>query len=208
MAFNGVVGFSCGVCACAETAVSDRIIGAINQFGNEFILIFLFVAQAQSSRILGLILALALSENDFHPVVGNTCFEAGLGGDNAKLWDNFALVAGDNLRTAMGDDRVWHAFLSAPCQLRANRCMPNETFSALADEQAGQGCAVADVNLHAFERCRAIVDEDESRRVEIRACPALTRYPTAGARMECSTGNASNRMPEIFVGVRSLMLPI
>jgi len=46
MAFNGVVGFSCGVCACAETAVSDRIIGAINQFGNEFILIFLFVAQA------------------------------------------------------------------------------------------------------------------------------------------------------------------
>src|SRR6266850_8418280 len=34
--------------------------------------------------------------------------------------------------------------------------------------------------------------------------PALTRYPTAGERMECSTGNASNVIPQIFVGVRSL----
>ena len=42
MAFNGVGGFSCGVCARAGTAVSDKIIGAINQLGNEFILIFLF----------------------------------------------------------------------------------------------------------------------------------------------------------------------
>lgn len=35
------------------------------------------------------------------------------------------------------------------------------------------------------------------------ARPALTRYPTAGTRMECSTGNASNVMPQILVGVRS-----
>jgi len=39
----------------------------------------------------------------------------------------------------------------------------------------------------------------------MRARPALTRYPTAGARMECSTANASNVMPQIFVGVRSLI---
>ncbi len=42
MAFNGVCGFSGGVCVRARTAVSDRIMGAINQPGNEFILIFLF----------------------------------------------------------------------------------------------------------------------------------------------------------------------
>ena len=77
MAFNGVGGFSCGVWARPGTAVSERMIGAINQLGNEFILIFLFVAQAWSSRMIGLFLASALSENDFHPVVGNTRFEAG-----------------------------------------------------------------------------------------------------------------------------------
>jgi hypothetical protein len=31
---------------------------------------------------------------------------------------------------------------------------------------SGQGCAVADVNLHAVERCRPIVDEDEIWRIK------------------------------------------
>lgn len=34
--------------------------------------------------MIGPILALALSENQFHPVVGNTRFEAGLGGHCAE----------------------------------------------------------------------------------------------------------------------------
>jgi hypothetical protein len=37
------------------------------------------------------------------------------------------------------------------------------------------------------------------------ARPAFTRYPTAGERTECSTGNTSNVIPQIFVGVRSLI---
>jgi hypothetical protein len=60
MAFNGVGGFSCGVCARAGIALSDTIIGAINQVGNEFMFIFLFVAQGWSSRMIEQILTPAL----------------------------------------------------------------------------------------------------------------------------------------------------
>src|SRR4030095_9014382 len=63
MAFKGVGGFSCGVCARAGMAVRERIINTTNQLGNECIFIFLFVAQAWSSRMIGLILASALLEN-------------------------------------------------------------------------------------------------------------------------------------------------
>ena len=96
MAFNGVGGFSCGVCARAGIAVRDTIIGAINQVGNEFISIFLFVAQAWSSRMIGLILASALSENQFHPVVGDTHFEDGPGRHSAEIGGKFALIGSDN----------------------------------------------------------------------------------------------------------------
>src|SRR5882724_3501019 len=116
--------------------------------------------------MIGLILALSLSENEFHPVIGNTRFEGGLGGHCAKLCGKFALIASDYFRAAMGNDRSRHALLSAPRQLRVNRCMADEMFSALANERAGQGCAVADVNLHAIERCRPIVDEDEIWRIK------------------------------------------
>jgi hypothetical protein len=84
--------------------------------------------------MIGLILASALSENEFHPVVGNTRFEAGLGGHCAELCGKFALIGSDNFRAAMGNNRPRDALLSAPRQLRANRCMPDKTFSALANE--------------------------------------------------------------------------
>ncbi len=83
--------------------------------------------------MIGLILALALSENQFHPVVGDTRFEAGLDGHCAEFCGKFALIGGDNFRTAISDDGLRHALLSAPRQLRTNRCMPDKTFSALAN---------------------------------------------------------------------------
>ena len=83
--------------------------------------------------MIGLILAPALSENQFHPDVDDTRFQAGLGGHCAGLCGKFALIGGDNFRTAMSDDGVRHAVLSAPRQLRANRCMPDKTFSTLAN---------------------------------------------------------------------------
>jgi hypothetical protein len=51
--------------------------------------------------MIGLILAPALSENQFHPDVGDTRFQAGLGGHCAGLCGKFALIGGDNFRTAM-----------------------------------------------------------------------------------------------------------
>src|SRR5438874_8385132 len=39
----------------------------------------------------------------------------------------------------------------------------------------------------------------------MQARPALTRYPTAGARIECSTGKTSKLIPQILISVRSLI---
>src|SRR5205823_4560705 len=36
----------------------------------------------------------------------------------------------------------------------------------------------------------------------MQARPALTRYPTAGARIECSTGKTSKLIPQILISVR------
>src|SRR6266550_9645599 len=83
--------------------------------------------------MIGLILAPALSENQFHPDVDDTRFQAGLGGHCAGLCGKFALIGGDNFRTAISDDGLRHALLSASRQLRTNRCMPDKTFSALAN---------------------------------------------------------------------------
>ncbi len=68
--------------------------------------------------MIWLILAPALSENQFHPVVGDTNFQAGLDGHCAELCGKFALIGGDNFRTAMSDDGLRHALLSA--RLRTN----------------------------------------------------------------------------------------
>src|SRR5438132_12192542 len=96
--------------------------------------------------MIWLILAPALSENQFHPVVGDTNFQAGLDGHCAELCGKFALIGGDNFRTAMSDDSLRHALLSAPRQLRPDRCMPDQTPSALPKQRTAQGCSVADVN--------------------------------------------------------------
>ena len=85
----------------------------------------------------------------------------------------------------MGNDRPWHALLSAPRQLRANRCMPDKMFSALANERAGHGGAVADVDLDAVERGCPIVDEDDIWRIKN---PRMARaYPV-------SNSGSQNRM--------------
>src|SRR5437588_587941 len=82
-----------------------------------------------------------------------------------------ALVARDDLRTAMSDDRARHALFRAPTKLRANGRVANQRVASLSHERACQGRAVADVNLHAFERCDAIMDEEEIRPVKD-VCPA------------------------------------
>src|SRR5207302_5559396 len=116
-----------------------------------------------------------------------------------------ALVARDDLRTAMSDDRSRHALFRAPTKLHANGRVANQRVASLSHERACQGGAVANVNLHAFQRCDAIMDEEEIRPVKDVCRPALMRYPTAGAKIECSTAKASNVTPQILVGTRSLI---
>jgi len=64
-------------------------------------------------------------------IVGDTRFQAGLDGHCVEFCGKFALIGGDNFRTAMSDDGPRHALLSARRQLRADPCMPDKTFPRL-----------------------------------------------------------------------------
>src|SRR5712664_13567 len=61
------------------------------------------------------------SQLHFHSIIGDPHFNTALGGDAAELRRDFAFVAIDNFRAAMGDDGPRHAFFLAPCQLSPNR---------------------------------------------------------------------------------------
>src|SRR5438876_6921265 len=66
----------------------------------------------------------------------------------------------------MADDGSRHVLLFARHQLRPDRCMADESLSPLANERARKRGAVADVNLHVFQRSGAIADEYEIRRIK------------------------------------------
>src|SRR6266480_6465107 len=150
--------------------------------------------------------ALACSSQDqLHPVVSDARFVAPLGSHPVEFCRKHALVAGDNFRAAVRDDCARHALFRAPTQLRTNGRMAYQRVASLANERAGDRRAVSNITLHVCQSCAAIVDEQEIWSIKIQASPALTRYATAGARIECSTGNASNVMPQISVGARSLI---
>src|SRR6266566_2361775 len=107
-----------------------------------------------------------ISQLDLHPVVGDARFYTALGSHCAKFCPERALVNCDNFRATMADDGSRHVLLRAPHQLRPDRCMPDERISPLANERPRKRGAIADVNLYAFQRSRAITDEHEIRRIK------------------------------------------
>src|SRR5207249_1484016 len=104
-----------------------------------------------------------VSQLDLHPVVGDTRFYTALASHCAKFCPELALVSCDNFRATMADYGSRHVLLRAPHQLRAHRCMADESLSPPANERARKRGAIADVNLHVFQRSRAITDEYEIR---------------------------------------------
>src|SRR6187399_1550539 len=81
--------------------------------------------------------------------------------------------------------------------------MANERFVASSNERMRYGSAIANVNLHIFQSRSAVMDKHEIRNVKDRRTTGAHTISDSGARMECSTENASNVMPQILVGVRS-----
>src|SRR6266550_1409162 len=111
------------------------------------------------------------SQFELHSIISNAHVDATLGGHDPEFRTKLALVAGDNLRAAMRDDGSRYAFFFAPRQLGTNRRMANERFAAFANERARDRGAIADVKLHAVQRCIALVNEDEVGRVENARAP-------------------------------------
>jgi len=87
--------------------------------------------------------------------------------------------------------------------------MPDKTLSALANERAGQGCSVADVNLRVFQRRSAIMDEDEIWHVENARVPRAHPVADGGRqnrvldreRLKC---NAANLLGHAFLDEMSI----
>ena len=66
----------------------------------------------------------------------------------------------------MRDDCSRYALLRAPTQLRTDGRMPDEDVAALANERPRERCAVANVELHILQRCRALMNEKKIRPIK------------------------------------------
>ena|SRR5437588_858800 len=66
----------------------------------------------------------------------------------------------------MSDDRARHAFFRAPTQLGAHRRVSDQPVASLANKGTSERGAIADVKLHFFQCCGAIVDEEKIRPVK------------------------------------------
>src|SRR5207237_10606241 len=79
-----------------------------------------------------------LTQNKLHPVVSDLRFDAALTRHRAKFRRQFALVATDDFRAAMSDDRSRHAFFRAPTELGAHSRVPNEPVAAPANKRTSK----------------------------------------------------------------------
>src|SRR5207248_7498716 len=84
----------------------------------------------------------------------------------AKFRRQFALVAINDFRAAMSDDRSRHAFFRAPTELGSHSGVSDQPVASLANKGVCESGAIADVKLHTFQGCDAIVDEEKVRSVK------------------------------------------
>src|SRR5438067_43060 len=61
----------------------------------------------------------------------------------------------------MSDDRARHSFFRAPTELGAYSGVSDQPVASLANKGVCESGAIAEVKLHTFQRCYAIVDEEK-----------------------------------------------
>lgn len=106
----------------------------------------------------------------------------------------------------MSDNCPRHVLFRALTELRANSRMPNEPVAALANEEARECGAVANVKLHIFERRRALRNKKEIGPVK-NANVARADAVSDGRSQDrvFNRWKASKVIPQIFAGRRSLI---
>src|SRR5205809_3715565 len=100
-----------------------------------------------------------LSYNEHHSVVCNARVQTPLGGHRAEVRTELALITGDNLRSTMRDYGSGHPLFLTPSELRSSSHVSDEFVASLTNERPHESRPIADVNLHIFQRCGAIVNE-------------------------------------------------
>src|SRR5438552_10963340 len=66
----------------------------------------------------------------------------------------------------MSDDRSRHSFFRAPTGLGAHSGVSDQPVASLANKGVCESGAIADVKLHTFQGCDAIVDEEKIRSIK------------------------------------------
>jgi hypothetical protein len=75
----------------------------------------------------------------------------------------------------------------------------NHRAPAPTNDWPSDAGAIAHVQIYAAQRAAPVAESGRVGNIEGPDRFADTRYPTAGARMECSTGSASKRMPAMAI---------
>jgi hypothetical protein len=83
--------------------------------------------------------------------MGNPRNHPALFSEPANQGTKHPLVAADDLRAAMGEDRGSDPRVSAPIELGADRCVANQRAAAAAQDRAGDRRAVANVQIDALQ---------------------------------------------------------
>src|SRR5215204_3260708 len=107
-----------------------------------------------------------LPQDHFHAVVRDFGSNPALTRHLLDPGDQGRLVAGDEFRAAMGEDRTRHPLFLAPGELGADRRVAEEGVAPPAHHGTYDGGSVAYVQLCSLQRLLPVVDVDDVRRVE------------------------------------------
>jgi hypothetical protein len=97
-------------------------------------------------------------------------------------------VAAHDFAAAMGENGVFHALLSAPCELCANRRVPDQVMAAPAHHGPGHRGAVADVERHTAQRLRGLADGRQVGYVKRRDAPGSNSIADRGGPQRMLNG--------------------
>src|SRR5215217_6251745 len=127
---------------------------------------FTYRLKTSTSGSSGIRISPYLPQGYFHAVVCDFDSDSAFAGHLLDPGDQGRLVASDEFRAAVGEDRARHPLFLTPGELGADRRVAEEGVAPPAHHGTYDGGSVAHVQLSSLQRLLPVVDVDDVRRVE------------------------------------------
>src|SRR5215217_2730762 len=141
---------------------------------------FTYRLKTSTSGSSGIRISPYLPQDHFHAVVGDFGSDSAFAGHLLDPGDQGRLVASDEFRAAVGEDRARHPLFLAPGELGADRRVAEEGVAPPAHHGAHNSGPVAHVQLRSPQRLLSVVHIDDVWRVEDVHAPPGDPVPHRG----------------------------